>query len=190
MAEIYEFLILKDIFVKLLVNHKVSMKVSNFLLILVILLLTGSCSTEQKIKDRLLAVAEDYVSGQLKNPEKKVLKDSTIMIGDTMKRYFIQPSQVYAGLINEDETIDGVVSVTSLEKSGKMLNEHLIIINTGGKYLMVRSVESEMRILSVKNRVITADVPTHPVNNPLHDCPVCREVIKYQFRNGELVKIK
>jgi hypothetical protein len=155
-------------------------------------ILTGCAdyNSESRIKKEAIGVAVDYAKNQLNNPERKDLKDGTIMLGDTLKRYFIQPSKVYIGLIDDDGTKDAIVSVELLQRYGPELTEHLIILNSNGKFMMIRSVEADMKILSVKDRIITADVPTHPVNNPLHNCPVCREVVKYQFMNGELVRMK
>jgi hypothetical protein len=158
----------------------------------VIIILAIACSGSKKtarIKQNLLDVAVGYASAQLNNPEMRTLNDSTVMVGDTSRRYFIQPSQIFAGLINEDDKTDGIVTVTSMVKTGGVTVEHLIILNVNDKYLMIRSVESEMKILSVKDRVITAQVATHPPTNPLHNCPVCVEVVRYRFVNGDLEKI-
>lgn len=149
---------------------------------------TGSNSVS-RIKAEAIAVAEDYAKNQLKDPERRVLKDGTILLGDTLKRYFIQPSNVFTGLIDDDDRKDAIVSITCLQRYGGQLNEHLVILNSGGKYLLIKSIESDMKILSVKQRIITADIPTHSGNNPLHDCSVCREVVKYKFKNGDLIKM-
>ena len=150
-----------------------------------------SCSPEKRekaFKRKLIEVAKEYISRQLRNPETHVLNDSTVMLGDSTRRYFIQPSQVHAGLIDDDDRMDGIVSVTSMSRTGGVMNEHLIILDTGGKLMMVRSVESDMKILSIRDRIITADLPTHPANNPLHNCPVCIVAVRYRFRNGDLEK--
>lgn len=158
---------------------------------LICVLIYSSCEQEndKKIRDKVIAVAETYARNQLTNPQKVVLKDGTIMLGDTLKRYFIQPSAVFIGLIDDDETKDAIVSIMLMQRYGGQLTEHLIITKTGGKYILIRSIESDMKILSVKERVITADVPTHAPNNPLYNCSACREVIKYRFKNGELIRM-
>ena len=154
-------------------------------------IITGCTDTnsDSRIKAEVIALAEDYAKNQLKAPEKKVLKDGTIMLGDTLRRYFIQPSAVFIGLIDDDDSKDAIVSITMMQRYGKQVNEHLIITKTGGKYILVRSIESDMKILSVKERVITADIPTHAPDNPLYNCSACREVVKYRFKNGELIRM-
>ncbi len=150
-----------------------------------------SCNTVKKsTEEQILAASEDYLSMQLKNPETRMLEDSTIMIGDSTKRYFIPRTGIHIGLIDDDDTKDAIISATMMEKSGRISEEHLLLLCLNGKYTMVRTLEQDMKIISVSDRVITADVPLHPVNNPLHDCPVCREVIKYRYSRGELEKIK
>jgi hypothetical protein len=47
-----------------------------------------------------------------------------------------------------------------------------------------------MRIISLKDRIITADVPEHSRNTPLFNCPSCWEVVKFHYKMGELVKVE
>jgi hypothetical protein len=56
------------------------------------------------------------------------------------------------------------------------------------EYRLASAFESDMRIISLKDRIITADVPEHSRSTPLFDCPSCWEVVKFQYRLGELVK--
>ena len=53
-----------------------------------------------------------------------------------------------------------------------------------------RVIESDMTIISIKDRVITAEVRTKSRNSPLRDCNACKEVVKYRFRTGDLVKVE
>jgi hypothetical protein len=64
------------------------------------------------------------------------------------------------------------------------------MIEKDGKLMLVRVMESDMRVLTIKDGIITADVPEHSRNNPLFDCSSCWEVVRYRFRNGDLVKIE
>jgi hypothetical protein len=74
---------------------------------------------------------------------------------------------------------------------GKLdLIEHLIIIRIKRKMIMQRSIESDMKILTLNDRIITAEVPTHSRNSPLFYCPECREVVKFRYVAGELVKVE
>ena len=162
-------------------------------LLLYIVLISVSCTTgglsENKIKKQAIAIAEKYVSDQLKDAKKTIAKNGVITIGDNQKMFVIDPSKTYLGLIDDDSKTDAIVSLDCFTGQHQTTSEHLILINKDDKITFNRAVESDMRIIEIKDRLITADVPTHSRNSPLFDCKSCREVIKYQFRKGELVKM-
>jgi hypothetical protein len=165
----------------------------NFCFIVVICLLsvTSGCSGKsQEIKTRedAIKIAENYAGNQLSDPRTTILKDGTITIGDSGKSYIIEAGRVFVGNIDADNTPDAIVTVTSYSGTELLLNEHLVMINTSGKLLLIKAVESDMKILAIKDRLVVADVPTHSRNSPLFNCPKCREVIKYRFINGDLQK--
>jgi hypothetical protein len=116
------------------------------------------------------------------------MKDGTIIVSDSLKKYVLEPSRVFVGPIDDDNIPDAIISVSSYRGYDLLLNEHLIIINIDGKLTLVNAMESDMKILSLKDRIITADVPTHSRNSPLFNCSKCREVVKYKFDKGVLVK--
>jgi hypothetical protein len=150
----------------------------------------SECSKTKKdsLRQDALKLAENYAKDQLKDPRMLVMKDGTITISDSEKRYIIEPARAFTGNIDADEIPDAVVSIVSFHGMDLLLNEHLVMLNTNGKLLLIRAVESDMKILGIKDRLIIADVPTHSRNSPLFNCPKCREVIKYKFVNGELQK--
>jgi hypothetical protein len=146
--------------------------------------------SENKIKKQALAIAEKYVADQLKDAKKTIDKNGVIIIGDNHKTFVIDPSKTYFGLIDDDSKTDAIVSIDCFTGQNQTTSEHLILINKGRKITFSSAVESDMRIIEIKDRLITADVPSHSRNNPLFNCKSCREVIKYQFRKGELVKME
>ena len=162
-------------------------------LLLYIVLISVSCTTgglsENKIKNQAITIAEKYVSDQLKDAKKTIAKNGVIIISDNQKMFVIDPKKTYLGLIDDDSKTDAIVSLDCFTGQYQTTSEHLILINKDDKITFNRAVESNMRIIEIKDRLITADVPTHSRNNPLFDCKSCREVIKYQFRKGELVKM-
>ena len=145
--------------------------------------------SENKIKKQAIAIAEKYVSDQLKDAKKTIARNGVIIIGNKQKMFVIDPSKTYLGLIDDDSKTDAIVSLDCFTGQYQTTSEHLILINKDDKITFNRAVESDMRIIEIKDRLITADVPTHSRNSPLFDCKSCREVIKYQFRKGELVKM-
>ena len=95
---------------------------------------------------------------------------------------------VFTGVIDEDKGKDAIVTVVSYKGNYLGVIEHLIIININGNLVMHKSVESDMRILGLEDGFIVAEVPEYSRNSPLFNCPSCWEVVKYRFKNGELIK--
>jgi hypothetical protein len=166
------------------------MKLKLFYILVIIAELLPGCSQnpDQKIKKQIIAVAEKYIMSQLVKPEKKVLENGIIMIHEKQKGYIIEPSKIYTGLIDEGPTEDAIVTLSAYQGSQQTVSEQLIILRTGKKFKLAATLESDMIIISIKDRIITADVPEHTRDNPLFNCPSCREVVKYQFKLGELVR--
>jgi hypothetical protein len=166
------------------------MKLKPYYILVIIAGLLPGCSQnpDQKIKKQLTAVAEKYIMSQLAKPEKKVLENGIIMIYEKQKGYVIEPSKIYTGLIDADQTEDAIVTLSTFQGSQQTVSEQLIILGTGKRFKLAATLESDMIIISIKDRIITADVPEHTRDNPLFNCPSCREVVKYKFSLGELVK--
>jgi hypothetical protein len=146
-------------------------------------------TSENKIKKRVLEIAETYASKQLKNPEKTVSPTGVITINDEERKYIIDPSKVFIGLIDDDSNPDALVSIASFRDQKLDQIEHLVILKTNGKYMLIKSIESDMNILEVKDRIITAQIHTRPRNSPLYWCSSCLEIVKYRYQNGQLEKI-
>jgi hypothetical protein len=149
-----------------------------------------STSTEKKIRSQVIAATEGYIKNQLKDAKKNISKDGFIMIGDSLKAFVISPANIFIGLINDDSKADAIVSLDCFVKGYQVTSEHLILINTDGKIKLNRAIESDMKIIEIKDRLITANIPEHSRNSPLFNCSSCQEVVKYQFRNGDLVKVE
>lgn len=163
---------------------------------LIFLLTICSCNTaekkvtglkEKRIRKKAITISEEYVAKQLRDERTRDEKDGVIVIGDDQKKYVIDPGRIYIGLINEDEKPDVIVSIDRYTGQYQTVSEHLFIFKTKDKYELITSIESDMRILGLENKIITAEVPTHTRNSPLFHCPSCREVKKFRFSKGELV---
>lgn len=166
-------------------------------LIIIILTISTSCNNEgsvsserslQKMKEKAISISIDYVKTTLKNKKKNVSLNGTITIGDSLKRYAIDPGKIFLGLIDDDLTTDAIVTVISFKGDYLDLIEHLIILNTNGRLKLIRSIESDMNILKLENRVITAELPNRPRTSPLFYCASCRDIVNYEFKNGDLIR--
>jgi hypothetical protein len=145
---------------------------------------------DKKIIKQVTAIAVKYATDQLKNPNKIVESDGTIIINDDQKRYVIEPRRIITGMIDKDQYKDALISIDTYHGSYQAVSEQLIIIKQGGKFILAIALESDMKILAIKDGIITAEVPTHSRNSPLFNCPSCREVVNYQFRLGELIRME
>lgn len=168
------------------------MKMKPYYILIILAGLLPGCSQNsgQKIKKQVTAVAEKYTMTQLAEPEKRVLENGIIMIHDKQKGYIIEPSKIYTGLIDDDSKEDAIVTLSTFQGQSQTVSEQLIILKTGKNFKLISTLESDMIIISIKDRIITADVPEHSRDNPLFNCPSCREVVKYKFKMGELVKVE
>ena len=90
-----------------------------------------------------------------------------VTIKDENRRFIIDPSSVFTGNIDDDNGKDAVITVISYEGNYLGVIEHLIIININGSLIIQKSIESDMRILGLKNGLITAEVPECTPEVPL-----------------------
>jgi hypothetical protein len=175
------------------------MRTSFFLIILACLI--ASCShnsgterendrVERKFRKDVLKIAEVYATRNLSDAKETETEDGLTTIGDDQKAYVIDPSKIFIGHLDPDTINDAIISLSPFQGNFEVTTEHLIIINTDGKLKLLRSLDSDMRIISIIDGIITAEVPEHSRNTPLFNCPSCWEVVKFQFREGELVKME
>jgi len=127
---------------------------------------------------------------QLSSPEKTISQSGLIIISDKQKRYIIEPAKIFNGLIDDDENKDAIVSLSVFQGQFQTVSEQLIILKADRDFVLAGAIESDMKIISLKDRIITADVPEHSRNTPLFNCPSCWEVVKYRFKMGELERVE
>ena len=156
------------------------------------LFLLVSCdkNSDNNIRKEVLSIAENYVTGNLNDTTKIILDNGTIIIGDDQKTYVIDPEKIFIGFIDQDKKEDAIISLLPYQGNIEVTTEHLFIINTSGQLILIRALETDMRILDIKDGTITAEIPEHTRNSPLFDCASCWEVVEYRFVNGELVWVE
>jgi hypothetical protein len=151
-------------------------------------------SSRQEVVD----IAVKYVKDKFKETKETVAANGIITIVDNQlqfvaiedkqTRYIIDPARIVFGLIDADNKEDAILTINSFRGRYEEMTEHLIFINSDGSLMLSRVIESDMKILGINDRIITAEVYTHSLNSPLHDCASCKEVVRYQFRQGDLIK--
>ena len=82
------------------------------------------------------------------------------------------------------------MSLDRFEGQFQVPSEQLIIIKSGRKFILSKAVEADMKVVQIKDRIITAEVPTHTRNSPLFNCSECKEIIHYRFIKGKLERME
>jgi len=175
------------------------MKRSRFIVFLIFLLLSctrndnkagSGNSITPRIKKQVMSIAVDYAREKFKDAQQSVLTDGTVRIWDNQITYLINPNCIVSGLIDNDTKEDAIVAINSYKGKFLIKTENLILINRDGKFALAKVIEDRMKITAIKDRVIFAEISKFPSDSPAADCPVCKEVVKYQFKDGDLVKMK
>lgn len=178
----------------------------NSLLLLLVISVLFSCSqddkkvTENTIKKEVMDLTIKYASDKFNESKETVAADGVVTVADnqvnfvtksvSQLKYVIDPVNIKTGLINDDSDEDAIVTIFGMNGQDLQTLEHLIIIKSDGKFMLSRVIESNMKVLGIKNRVITAEVSSRSLNNPLRDCHECKEVVKYKFKSGDLVRVE
>ncbi len=156
--------------------------------------------SEESIRKEITDSTISYARSKFKSSKVTVAAGGIVIVADNevnfvaasspQAKYVIDPAKIVTGMIDADNNEDAIISVISIDAKNMEAPENLIFINTDGKFMLNRVIESNMRVLGIKNRIITAEVSTRSLNSPLRDCHICKEVVKYQYRTGDLVRIE
>jgi hypothetical protein len=178
-----------------------------YFLLFIVLSVMFSCSQNNNDTDKInsvrkeaMEVAVKYAKDKFKVSKINYAPDGTVMVTDNQTnfvtsadrqiKYIIDPSKIIIGQVDEDTYDDAIISLSCYIGQYLQNPEFLIITNSEGKLILNRSMESDMRIIGLKNRIITAEIYSHSRNSPLHNCGECKEVVKYQFKKGDLITLK
>jgi len=143
---------------------------------------------EGNIIEDAAIIAENYAAGHLKSYQRKVTPSGNVILSDGERGFIIEKYSIKTGFIDDDKTEDAIVTILHAKGDYVTGAEHLILLSIEGKLTLLRSVESDMKILNINNGIITAKVPTHPRSSPLFNCESCQEIQNFRFINGDLVK--
>jgi hypothetical protein len=144
----------------------------------------------ERIRQLALEEAGRYSVSRLNSTSSDTSENGIVRYGDDAHRIIVDPSRLFTGYVDEDDLNDAVITIIGAENGMLGKIEHLVFLNTGSGLSLAATQESDMRILSLENRVITAELPTHPRTSPLYNCDQCIEIVKYSFRNGKLEKVE
>jgi|GEM_PF-587746 len=160
----------------------------------------NNAGSESTIRKEVMDVAVKYAMGKFKEPKETIDNSGIVTIVDNQvnfvtskayqTKYIIDPVRIFVGLIDDDAMEDAIITIYSINGQYLETTEHLIIMQKDGKFMLNRVIESNMKILEIKNRVITAEVSTRSLNSPLRNCSACKQVVKYQFKAGDLIRIE
>lgn len=147
-------------------------------------------SIEMKIKKEAVNLAKEYASKQLKNPTSNTDAFGVINLFDEVKRYKIDPAKIFIGPINADNSEDALVTLASSYKHDLGMSEQIILLNNNGTLVLDKVFELDMKVVKLKDRIITGELHTKPRTSPLYNCGHCIEIANYQYQNGDLIRLK
>lgn len=173
------------------------MKRSPVLVLLIIFLLscnsnennTGSGSgIKPRVRKQVMGIAVTYARNKFKDTKETVLNDGSVRIGENLITSLVDPSKIVTGLIDNDSDEDAIATITSYRGNFRIMTEHLFLIKENRKFTLVTVIEADMEILQISDRIISAGVPRFPSDSPDYDCNVCKDTVRYQFRDGNFVR--
>lgn len=147
-------------------------------------------SSGNSVKKEIMEIAINYARDKFEDSKQITAGDGIIIIGNDQIKYIIDPGRIVTGLIDDDKNDDAIVSITSYKGQYLFLTEHLFLIKTDGKLMLNRVIESDMKIMGIKDRIITVEISKVAPDSPLDGCERCKEIVKYQFKNGDLIKME
>jgi hypothetical protein len=177
------------------------MKKCIFILFLIPIVI--ACNNKERsvysIKKEAMNVAIKYARGKFITAKETVDASGVVTVQDStvnlilskayQLKYVIDPAKITYGKIDDDSTTDAIVYMSDVNAQDMESPEILILLNTDGKFTLNRAIEQSMRIIAIKDRIITAEVYTRSINSPLRDCHLCKEVVYYKFKAGDLIRV-
>jgi hypothetical protein len=150
---------------------------------------SGSGSViSSRVRRQVMDIAVGYTRDKFKESQQSVLNNGVVRIGDQQLTCIIDPATIVTGLIDSDANEDAIVTVTTFKGRFRVKTEHLILVRTNRKLALARAIEADMKIMGIKEMIVYAEISKFPSDSPAADCQICKEIVKYQFRDGNLVR--
>ena len=143
-----------------------------------------------KTRDQIIGFVENYLKEKLNDPMVSVDQFYMISISDSVAGYLINQSGIVIGKIDEDKVDDAIVPVYVLRGQSVMEYDHLVLIDSAGTYKVIKTMNDVFNIHGIENREIIAEVSTVAPDSPGFGCAECREVVKYKYKDGDLVRVE
>lgn len=156
-------------------------------------LIVSSCNQQDRTEtllEKALAASEFVIHEKEPEAVKGIDENGSVIYTGKRRTYIISKENIKCGFLNDDSLPDIIVSVDVFSGQFQVISEHLVFLTQGDSLELSCSIESDMKILYIKDNTITADVPMHSRNSPLFNCASCREVLNYHLRNGSLVRVE
>jgi len=159
-----------------------------FLLLFTIISCTKSSKNiPESLQSQALSIATEFAGSRVDSAT--VITDSRgiITIGDELVRYVINPENVFHAELDERSGKEVLVTIDSLHDPYLMPAWHLVLRKDGEEIKTIAVIRSDMRVLSIDNQTIVAEIPIHSPSSPLYYCSECHDTVKYQIIQGRLV---
>ena len=141
------------------------------------------------VSKTIIETAKSQLGSELKNPVFSLGNNGAIIIRSEEAEFFIEPSDINIGQLDEDNSEDGIVSCSVTEKGKVPYRKHLILLNKG-QVKVVREFVADMNVMQISRRIVYAEIPKHGSNSPLHNCHVCKDNVMYKLSGDSLLLVK
>lgn len=145
-------------------------------------------NTEIKTREEAILAVETYLKNQLPDARLTLSNDGLITISGGRTGYSVDPSRIIIGKIDDDGNKDAIIPVFVLRGQDLAGYEHLIMLQLDGKFVVVKTLNNVLKVIGIKDRIILAEVSTVPPDSPGFGCAECKEVVKYLYIKGEMVR--
>jgi hypothetical protein len=146
--------------------------------------------TEQKIRKQATDIAEAFVKEKLKDPIKNVTNTGLIIYSSGETKCLVDPSYIVIGQIDEDNLLDALVTIYTMEGQRLPVKDHFILLNKNGTLSVSKELTGEMRFLKIEDRTIYIETSHVAADSPFADCQICKEIKKYKYVEGDTVRVR